>query len=133
MMPAHQQLRRTICSDPRCLALTEHWMPRKIESLFRRQWPGGLDVIALHRNFTKVVQERRGIQRSAIVPRKMKLLRDLIRDNRDALRMRVLVALELIGRLRELYKSLSRRAIDQICLNCFHDESVFATKGTKST
>ena len=65
------------------------------------------------RDLAEVVQQRRRVQRSAIVPRKMKLLRDFIRDNRDALRMWVLVALELIGRLRELYESLSRRAIDE--------------------
>jgi hypothetical protein len=107
-------------------------MPRKIESLFRRQRSGALDVIALHRHLAKVVQERRCVQRSAIVPREMKLLRDLIRDNRDALRVRVLVALELIGRLRELYESLSRRAIDQLCLDWFHDNQFLPQKAQKA-
>src|SRR5215218_2519241 len=61
--------------------------------------------------------------------RQLKLLRDLVRDNCDALRVRILVALELIGRLRELYKSLSRRAIDQLCLNCRHiTSSLFSHK-----
>ena len=54
------------------------------------------------------------------VPRELKLLRDLIGDGCDALRVWILVALELIRRLRELYKSLSRRAINQLCLNCRH-------------
>jgi hypothetical protein len=50
----------------------------------------------------------------------MKLLRNLIRNHGDALRVRILVALEFIGCLRELYESLSRRAIDQLCLDCHH-------------
>src|SRR5215212_2448100 len=79
------------------------------------------------------MQERRCVQRPAIVPRQMKLLSDLIRDHSDALRVRVLVALELIGRPGELSKSFSRRAIDQLYLDCRHMPEVFATKGTKST
>ena len=58
------------------------------------------------------MQQSRGIQRSAIVPRQMKLLRDLVRNCRNALRMRILLALEFIGRLRELNESVCRRAID---------------------
>jgi hypothetical protein len=42
----------------------------------------------------------------------MKLLRDLIRNDGNALRMRILITLEFIGRLRELNESVCRRAID---------------------
>src|SRR5215213_3706489 len=134
MMPAHEQLRRAIGSHSRCLTFTEHWMTRKIESLFRRQRAGGLDVITLHHHLTEVVQERRCVQGPAIMTREMKLLRDLIRDHSDALRVRVLVALELIGRPGELSKSLSRRAIDQLYLDCRHmpQRSFLATKKHKT-
>jgi hypothetical protein len=42
----------------------------------------------------------------------MKLLRDLIGNHGNALRMRILITLELVGRLRELNESLCCRAID---------------------
>ncbi len=34
VMPAHEQLRRAICSDSRRFAFANHRMTRKIESLF---------------------------------------------------------------------------------------------------
>src|SRR5215213_381298 len=120
-MPADQQLGCTICSDSRCFTFTDHRMAREIGPLLMRENVGSLDVITFHRHLADVVQQRCGVQRSAIVTSKVKRLCDLISDNGDTLRVRVLVALKLIDSLRELYERFGRRAIDQVCtLNCHH-------------
>jgi hypothetical protein len=43
----------------------------------------------------------------------------------------ILVALELVGCLSELKESLSRRTIDQLCLDCCHVASSFCHKKHK--
>src|ERR1051326_2107988 len=111
-MPAHEQLRRAIGTNARCLAFTNHWMTREIQSLFHCQWTRRLDVLAFHRDFADVMQKRRCLQRTAIVTGEMKHHRELVSDHRDALCVRMLVTLETIRRLRELQKRVASCFVD---------------------
>src|SRR5689334_24137198 len=57
----------------------------------------------------------------------MKLLRDLIGDDGDALCVRVVVAFKLVGRLCELDERIRRSFVDQFsCLHGDHGMSILA-------
>jgi hypothetical protein len=58
------------------------------------------------------VQQSRSVQRSAIVSREMKLVCELVGDDGDALRVRIIVAFKLIYSLRELYERFRRGFVD---------------------
>src|ERR1043166_8583625 len=119
-MPANQHLCCAIRADSRRFAFANHRVARKIESLFSGQRAGRLNVITLHRNFAEIVQQGGGVQRPAIVSCKMKLERDFVSDDRDALRVRVFVTFELVDSLRELYERVRGGFIDQ--LSCVHGD-----------
>src|SRR5687768_6750565 len=113
VMPAHEQLRGPIGAGSRRLAFTDHWMAPQVDALVSRQLTVGLNVITLHRGLAEIVQQRRRVQRAAIVSREVKRMRDLVGDCRDALRMWVLVTLETIHGPGELGKSLAGFFVDQ--------------------
>jgi hypothetical protein len=87
-------------------------MSREIESLVCRECAGRLNVIAFHGHFAEIVQQGCGVQRSAIVSREVKLMRDLVGNDGDALGVRVIVAFKLIYGLRELYERFRSGFVD---------------------
>ena len=106
-MPAHQQLSRAIGAGPRRFAFADHGMAREVQSFFGTKRVTSLNILALHRGFAEVVQQRRREQRTAIVTREMKRVRDVVGNRGDTLRMRILVTLEAIDSLRELRESVA--------------------------
>src|SRR5262249_35813746 len=111
MMPAHQQLRDSIGACISSFVISQHWMACELCALLVTVQPIAMNVIARHRRFTEIVCERRDSQRQTIARSQVKRLSNFVGDRGDAGRVRMRIALEMIGFRGEISENLDRSKV----------------------
>jgi hypothetical protein len=117
VMPAHEQLRSARQPQSRRFAFADNRMTRKVKSFVVSEFAVSCDVVAAHREQTRIMDERGEAQRKEVFIAERDELRDFFRERGNARGVRLRVAQEVVSLnanlLRQWCHVIRRRRVSE--------------------